>query len=37
MKYSKLKYYVLITIFSADDKALEVLEVFANNVAGKIE
>ena len=37
MKYSKLKYYVLVTIFSADDKAQEVLEVFANNVAGKIK
>ena len=36
MKYTKQRYYVLITIYSADDKAQEVLEVFANNVAGKI-
>jgi hypothetical protein len=37
MKYTKGKYYVLVTIMSTDDKAEQVLEVFANNIASKIK
>jgi hypothetical protein len=37
MKYTKNKYYVLLTILSGDDKAQDVIEVFANNVASKIK
>ena len=36
MKFSKGKYYVLLTVMSADDKARDVLEVFAGNIAAKI-
>ncbi len=37
MKYSKAKYYLRLTIVSNDDKAQEILEVFANNIAAKIK
>jgi hypothetical protein len=37
MKFTKAKYYVLVTIMSNDDKAQAVLEVFASNVASKIK
>ncbi len=37
MKYTKSKYYVRVAIISTDDKAQEVMEVFANNVASKIK
>lgn len=37
MKFTKGKYYVTIMVGSADDKAQEVIEVFANNIAGKIQ
>ena len=36
MKFTKGKYYVLLTILSGDDKAQDVIEVFAKNVATKI-
>jgi hypothetical protein len=36
MKFVKGKYYVLISIITSEDKGQEVLEVFANNVAGKM-
>jgi hypothetical protein len=36
MKFTKGKYYVLLTVLSSDDKAQDILEVFANNVAAKI-
>ena len=36
MKFTKGKYYVLLTILSGDDKAQNIIEVFANNVASKI-
>lgn len=36
MKFSKGKYYTLLTVMSADDKARDVLEVFAGNIAAKI-
>lgn len=36
MKFVKDKYYVLISIITSEDKGQEVLEVFANNVAGKM-
>jgi hypothetical protein len=36
MKFVKGQYYVLISIITSEDKGQEVLEVFANNVAGKI-
>jgi Family of unknown function (DUF6599) len=37
MKFVKGHYYVLINILTSEDKGQEVLEVFANNVAGKIQ
>ena len=37
MKFTKGKYYVTITIGSADDKTQEIIEVFASNVAAKIK
>jgi hypothetical protein len=36
MKFTKSRYYVLISIMTNEDKGQDVLEVFANNVAGKI-
>jgi hypothetical protein len=36
MKFTKARYYVLISIMSSDDKAQDVLEMFAANVAAKI-
>jgi len=36
MKFSKSRYYVLMSILTIDDKAQNVLEVFAANIAGKI-
>jgi hypothetical protein len=36
MKFVKGRYYVLVNILTSEDKGQEVLEVFANNVAGKI-
>lgn len=36
MKFTKARYYILISIMSSEDKGQDVLEVFANNVAGKI-
>lgn len=36
MKFVKGRYFVQLTILSADDKAQPVLEMFANNVAAKI-
>lgn len=36
MKYSKSRYYILISILTSEEKGQDVLEVFANNVAGKI-
>ena len=36
MKFVKGQYYVLISILTSEDKGQEVLEVFANNVAGKM-
>lgn len=37
MKFVKGRYYVLVNILTSEDKGQEVLEVFANNVAGKIK
>jgi len=37
IKFTKAKYYCLITIFSSNDKAQEVLEVFAGNIASRIQ
>lgn len=37
MKFVKSRYYVLISIITSEDKGQEVLEVFANNVAGKMQ
>lgn len=37
MKFTKSKYYVRMTCFSADEKAQNVLEIFANNIASKIK
>ncbi len=37
MKFAKSKYYARLIIFSADDKAQDVLEIFANNIAAKIK
>ena len=37
MKFTKGRYYVLVNILTSEDKGQEVLEVFANNVAGKIK
>ncbi|HOJ03802.1 MAG TPA: hypothetical protein PK916_07350 [Bacteroidota bacterium] len=37
MKFVKGRYYVLLSILSSDDKAQDVITVFANNVAGKIK
>ena len=37
MKFSKSKYFVTISIGSSDDKTQEVIEIFANNIAGKIK
>lgn len=37
MKYTKLKYYVRLTIISSDDKAQEIIEIFANNIASRIK
>lgn len=37
IKFTKSRYYVLISILSSDDKAQDVLEVFAGNVAAKIK
>jgi hypothetical protein len=36
MKFTKSRYYVLISIMTSEDKGQDVLEVFAHNVAGKI-
>jgi len=36
MKFVKDRYYVLISILTSEDKGQEVLEIFANNVAGKM-
>jgi hypothetical protein len=36
MKFSKSRYYVLISILTAEEKGQDVLEIFANNLAGKI-
>lgn len=37
MKFARSKYYARLIIFSADDKAQDVLEVFAGNIAAKIK
>ncbi|GEM_PF-704788 len=37
MKFVKDRYYVLISIITSEDKGQEVLEVFANNVAARIQ
>jgi hypothetical protein len=37
IKFTKSHYYVLISILTSEDKGQDVLEVFANNVAGKIK
>ena len=37
MKFTKSRYYVLVNILTSEDKGQDVLEVFANNVAGKIK
>jgi len=37
MKFVASRYYVLISITSADDKARDVLEMFALNIAGRIQ
>lgn len=37
MKFSKSKYYARLSVMSNDDKAQDVIEIFANNIASKMK